>query len=285
MWYDAVMTIFIPDSDDRPLSAIYAAHGTLVGAAKQSLAVTVTKTEQDGTQQVVAEYIRNSDSWHAFEPFRQFLNGVWHHYALVSINPFKVAVLDLSTGKIIAEEGTVHIPSADQKLLPADLATKIYSFAPVAFHVPDFFADHDLYYYDRIANGEHPHENEDPEAYRARVGWHHAYDYFTLSQVFPKKYSGTFGVFAGSIGFDDATWKVRYVDLSRIREGIVTTDERFGYVEFAGEARDFRHSIEVTCNPELEISLPVKITFNVATGGAAPHMRNNIHWGDESQEA
>jgi hypothetical protein len=36
----------------------------------------------------------------------------------------------------------------------------------------------------------------------------------------------------GDVG-DDSSWKVQYLDLSRVQQGVVRRDERFGYLELA----------------------------------------------------
>lgn len=43
----------------------------------------------------------------------------------------------------------------------------------------------------------------------------------------------SFAFVAGCVWGDDSSWKVQYVDLSKIEEGVVTTDDRFGYIELA----------------------------------------------------
>jgi hypothetical protein len=45
--------------------------------------------------------------------------------------------------------------------------------------------------------------------------------------------TGDFGFVWGCIWGDDGSWKVQYLDLSRVREGVVRREERFGYVELA----------------------------------------------------
>lgn len=45
--------------------------------------------------------------------------------------------------------------------------------------------------------------------------------------------TGDFAFVWGCCWGDDSSWKVQYLDLSRIREGIITREERFGYVEIA----------------------------------------------------
>jgi hypothetical protein len=45
--------------------------------------------------------------------------------------------------------------------------------------------------------------------------------------------SGDFGFVWGCIWGDDSSWKVQYLNLSRIQHGELRRDERFGYVKLA----------------------------------------------------
>lgn len=42
---------------------------------------------------------------------------------------------------------------------------------------------------------------------------------------------GKFGFVAGCVWGDDSSWKIQYIDLSRVAEGIIKRDDRLGYVE------------------------------------------------------
>jgi hypothetical protein len=44
---------------------------------------------------------------------------------------------------------------------------------------------------------------------------------------------GTLGFVWGCLWGDDSSWKVQCLDLSKIQQGVITRDERFGYVELA----------------------------------------------------
>ena len=44
---------------------------------------------------------------------------------------------------------------------------------------------------------------------------------------------GDFGFVWGCVWGDDTSWKVQYLDLSRVQDGQILRDERFGYVELA----------------------------------------------------
>lgn len=136
-----------------------------------------------------ARYTRNHAMFATFEPFRQRGRDL----ALVSRDYGKSAVLDLSTGEIVAEEPDVK-----------------WSFCPVGFYVPDWWDLHD----DSILPGS-PYWSKDSEL--------------------P---DGTFGFVWGCIWGDDSTWKVQWLDLSRVADGVLTREERFGYVELS--TRDWR---------------------------------------------
>jgi len=78
-------------------------------------------------------------------------------------------------------------------------------FCPVGFYVPDWWDVND----GSIIPGSE-HWNADKE-------WP----------------NGDFGFVWGCLWGDDSSWKVQHLDLSRVREGIIARDDRFGYVELA----------------------------------------------------
>lgn len=45
---------------------------------------------------------------------------------------------------------------------------------------------------------------------------------------------GDFGFVAGCVWGDDSSWKIQFLDLRRIEDGIILRDERFGYIELPG---------------------------------------------------
>jgi hypothetical protein len=47
----------------------------------------------------------------------------------------------------------------------------------------------------------------------------------------PLGLDGSFGFVAGCIWGDDSSWKVQFLDLSRVAEGVLVRDDRFGYLE------------------------------------------------------
>jgi hypothetical protein len=137
-----------------------------------------------GSLEPVCEFVRNYALLGTFEPFRQ--GG--REFALISREYTATAVLDLSSGQVIAEEA------------PAGAG-----FCPVGFYVPDWWDVHN-----GLTIPGHPDWNGNEE-------WP----------------NGSFGFVWGCIWGDDSSWKVQYLDLSRIERGVITRDERFGYVELA----------------------------------------------------
>lgn len=135
----------------------------------------------------ICEYERGYAMLQTFEPFRQ--GG--RDYALISRDYTLTAVLDLTTGQVIAEEADPD-PGG--------------GFCPVGFYVPDWWDVHD----GSIIPGSPYWKSSDHE-------WP----------------SGAFGFVWGCIWGDESSWKVQHLDLRRIADGVITREERFGYVELA----------------------------------------------------
>jgi hypothetical protein len=69
----------------------------------------------------------------------------------------------------------------------------------------------------RVVNGHCICQEEWNEHRNKRNVWH-----------FPDR---VHGFVAGCYWGDDGSWKIQYLDLSRAEEGIITREERFGYIE------------------------------------------------------
>jgi len=50
----------------------------------------------------------------------------------------------------------------------------------------------------------------------------------------PEFYEGNIGFVSGCVWGDDSSWKVQFLDLTRVEEGIIKRDDRFGYIELFG---------------------------------------------------
>jgi hypothetical protein len=143
------------------------------------------RADSRGGPEKICEYERNYSLLQTFEPFRQ--GG--SEFALISRDYTRTSVLDLGSGRVVAEED-----DADGT-----------GFCPVGFFVPDWWDVHG----GSIIPGS---------------------EYWNADFEWPK---GDFGFVWGCHWGDDGSWKVQYLDLSRVQQGVVRREERFGYVELA----------------------------------------------------
>jgi hypothetical protein len=62
-----------------------------------------------------------------------------------------------------------------------------------------------------------------------------------------KEFEGNIGFVAGCVWGDDHSWKIQFLDLSKIEEGILKRDDRFGYIELCpnDNLRDAIKEVEV----------------------------------------
>lgn len=63
--------------------------------------------------------------------------------------------------------------------------------------------------------------------------------------LIPNDFSGHFGFVCGCAWGDDHSWKVRFIRLDKIEQGIVNVDSRFGYFELPSR-KSLRDSVFVT---------------------------------------
>jgi hypothetical protein len=102
-------------------------------------------------------------------------------------------VLDLGSGNVIVEE-------TDDSGAPQG-----GEFCPVGFYVPDWWDIHD----GLVIPGS---------------------EYWDADDEWP---TGDFGFVWGCRWGDDSDWKVQYLDLSQVQQGVLRREERFGYLELA----------------------------------------------------
>jgi hypothetical protein len=114
-------------------------------------------------------------------------------------------------------------------------------FCPVGFYVPDWWDLHDG---SKLPGSMH---------------WRSADDEWP---------SGDFGFVWGCIWGDDSSWKVQYLDLSKVSDGIIQRDDRFGYLKLATDTklvpRDF-----IRCSSwegERRVQFYVERGYNLTTG-------------------
>ncbi len=89
------------------------------------------------------------------------------------------------------------------------------------------------------------------------------------------KYPPIHGFVAGCIWGDDSSWKIQYLDLSRVEEGIIQRDERFAYIELPRSVmlRDAIHVYGLSDTPRLHLAVSTEWdlkTGKMKTLGVAP---------------
>jgi hypothetical protein len=153
----------------------------------------VAVARRSGSPAVLEEICEYERNYDLLQTFEPFRQGD-KNFALVSRDYTRTAVLDLASGEVIAEE--IDAPRG---------ALAGSGFCPVGFYVPDWW---DLHEGSVIPGCE----------------------YWSTDYEWPV---GHFGFVWGCIWGDDNSWKVQYLDLSRIQQGVICRDARFGYVELA----------------------------------------------------
>lgn len=154
---------------------------------------------RDKDNKVLGSYKYNYSGKPPFFPFE--LNGQW--YALYSKYYTASRIMKLPSCEDVWSED----PSA-------------HGFCPVEFYVPavqniDFKGDRTGKFAGTF--NSNPEEFEEP----------HETDEWIIQ---PISYS-SFGFVSGCIWGDDSSMKIRFFDLTKIKEGIITYDDRFGYIE------------------------------------------------------
>ncbi len=189
----------------------------------------------------IGEYVYTYHGTPPFHPFEQ--DG--KHFALYSTQYTATRVMELPSCKdLCGEEATA------------------FGFCPTGFAVP-FEAycaqdpgaeaerprnprqeDQQLYWVD----GKFPEANTPGrEVYDAAVA---AFDvaHTAWMERWPFKshtINAQFGFVCGCAWGDDGSWKIQYLDLSRIQEGILRRDARMGYIELLGGADKLAEAIDV----------------------------------------
>lgn len=84
--------------------------------------------------------------------------------------------------------------------------------------------------------------------------------------------AGDFGFVWGCMWGDDAGWKVQYLDLSRINEGVITRDDRFGYIVLVTDPKAHpKNFIELwRWEGRTRVRFKVDLPFDLETGAWDP---------------
>lgn len=261
-----------------------------VSPPKSSIRSIYTATARPQQRSVLVEVSKNGEPWleyernyvslmRTFEPFRQLKDGHWRDYALVSSEYTRLEVLDLETKEVIAKEPypTVSrdLAEFDPKRYTEGAPMPGFGFCPVDFYVPDWrdnFNEDQLQPSTKEAIRENSNKRGDEQLQKAFEMQQKIYE--NRMQNWLRYYTGQFGVYSGCVWGDDTSWKLRYVDLSQISEGKVTTDERFGYVPLYGDS-PLKESVTIVNG---RIVVPMEMEFNLQSGEADNHLQEFVNW-------
>lgn len=260
---------FVPP--DKDILDKYKVEAVSKGPGWPQFSVDVLKRVAAGSDEQwvkVAEYERNYSMLKTFTPFQQFVDGSWHDYALISTVYTRFEVLDLESGKIIAVE---DYPTVSEKVaqdsdgrLTAGQEMPGWGFCPMEFYVPNWWSEFDESFI--------PSMRTSPSAFTPTDG--------QLEEILGEFsfYEGKWAFYAGCIWGDDSSEKIRFIDLSRITEGIVTADERFGYLEIPEGLTLPQTVIPSAERGDIQIAVPVR--FDLKTGKARykEYTVENINW-------
>lgn len=243
--------------------------------AWNTLIVTVYRNTPAGKEKIFS-YPRNYSMMKTFEPFRQLKDGVWKDYALISTEYTRFEVADLETGEIIAVES---YPAISQEWLdglpeksrePGGWAAEYkvgderpgWGFCPVDFKVFDMW--------DRFTV-----ENVNTVYTSTAPG-------IAPRLLYPDEqlnnYTGQWALYSGCVWGDDNGWKMRFIDLSRISEGVVTSEDRFGYVPLGEDLNEVMFS---STPGQERVHFSVQTSANLHTG-KVPRM--SLNWAEAGSD-
>lgn len=226
----------------------------------------------DGERQI-GEYKRNyATLFDTFFPFEK--NGRW--FALYSRDYMYTRVMSLPDCVDLGGEDKTNVEYKDH-------------FCPTGYYVPELtlpanlreddpkpvVANHDSakwativgnrYYWPDDKDGQNYSPEREAEylaererSHAASREWHDRHPYVTQS--------APFGFVSGCVwGDDSGGWKLRYLDLSRVDEGVIRKDSRFGYIELPGcSLREAISVIEFDSVEESQIMIPVMQRFDLS---------------------
>lgn len=176
---------------------------------------------------IVARYQRNFHGKPPFDAFRQ------RDRQTGEWRHFALASSDYTATGVLALDGK------DAGAFIANEEPDPFGFCPVGFYVPDWHDAHD----GSVLPGS---------------------EYWNDNRMWP---DGTLGFVWGCVWADDSDWKVQALDLSRIQDGIITRDDRWGYLRLDTISDDPKDFIRVSPGmgggkPSVTFSVPK--TFSIA---------------------
>lgn len=249
--------------------------------------VEIYRNNPDGSKDKVYEYSRNYSFMNTFEPFRHLANGRWGEYALISSNYVRFEVVDLVKGEVVAVEPYPTVTEETHERWrknghedwcekdPVGTEKPGWGFCPTDFFVPNL--------YDELITWL----DEDEELSEQSIGkvllkgferlgskeWH-----YYLPEENLQLLTGQYAFYSGCVWGDDSSMKLNWIDLSRLTEGIVTSDQsRYGYVPlFFRKNERLKDAIRLHDGGMLEV--PMMLTGSVRGPGFWPE---NVAWKDE----
>jgi hypothetical protein len=166
-----------------------------------------TKVSIFRDDKLTGEYLRNYSSFgsQTFYPFQ--VNNEW--YALYSASYTATRVMKLHDDRIedwCGENESAH------GFCPTEIYIPQYVHSKHTMNIQGKDDTYDSYYVDC---------DSEPEEFKSEI---ESDDFVSLQYC-------NFGFLCGCVWGDDTSWKLRYVDLSKIPEKILTITEKFGYWE------------------------------------------------------
>lgn len=191
------------------------------------LMCTVFLNKEDGTSTKIGSYIRSYGiMYNTWEPFEQ--DG--KEYALCSPDYWRTSVMALPSCEIIATEDLTYVDEKTGEKKDGSSA----GFCP-----RDFFV---------LGRHDDPADDDtDDGAFVIMDGTLDENNDYNPNGDVEKNNEvlGKFGFVAGCMWGDDSSDKIEFLNLSRISEGIITRDARFGYLELP-ERLSLRDSLEIS---------------------------------------
>jgi len=159
-------------------------------------------------EKLIGEYLRNYSNYgsQTFYPFKA--GGEW--YALYSANYTATRVMKLYEDRIedwCGEESSAH------------------GFCPVEIYIPQFIHSKHKLFSDKDTTYDNYYVDCDSEI--------EEFNSEMASDDFVSHNYCDFGFLCGCVWGDDTSWKLRYIDLSKIPDKVLTITDKFGYWELA----------------------------------------------------
>lgn len=208
----------------------------------------------DGVETQVGEYFRNYGLLHTFFHFQK--DG--KDYALYSPDYTCTRIMELPSCRDLGGEE----PAGN-------------GFCPVEYYVPCYIQKE----YEGLDSKQHRYLVIDPQPkdFEPSTISFYPLDSATgkrteikkqISLVTPSTYV-PFGFVSGCIWGDDWSWKVQFLDLSQVDEGIISREERFGYLPLP-EKLSLKDSVDLINyeigNNNWDITIATQRSFEFKTG-------------------